>query len=266
MNLLFFPVAALAALLFAAGYKAGMRPGSSGVSRLLYAAAVVCALPGVLFAVYYLHLFDDAVWFYRFRSLPLSELTASGAGLLAGLLHAWTVRKGLRVRPLLPGLLLAGLFIPYMKPLVAPLDLSSLAAECRDGVCLQSTPSTCGPSSVASILRLFNVEETEKTLAQEAYTSSGGTENWYLARALRRRGFPVEYVVVDRPVARLPFPSVAGVVLPGGTGHYISVLGETGTTYVVGDPMHGKVSVPKARPGAAYTFTGFFMVVGKPGA
>lgn len=266
MNLLFFPVVALAALLFAAGYKAGARPGSPGGKRLLHAVAVVCALPGVLFAVYYLHLFDDAVWFYRFRSWPLSELAAAGAGLLAGLLQAWTVRRGLRVRPLLPGLLLVGLFIPYLKPVVAPLDLTGLAAECRDGVCLQSTPSTCGPSSVASILRLFDIEETEKTLAREAYTSSGGTENWYLARALRRRGFSVEYVVLDRPVAKLPFPSVAGVVLPGGIGHYISVLGETGTTYVVGDPMHGKVSVPKSRPGAAYHFTGFFMVVGKPGA
>jgi hypothetical protein len=266
MNLLFFPVVALAALLFVAGYKAGMRPGASGASWLVYVAAVACALPGVLFAVYYLHLFDDAVWFHRFRSWPYTELSAAGAGLLAGLLHAWTVRKGLRVRPLLPGLLLVGLFIPYMKPVVAPLDLSRLAAECRDGVCLQSTPSTCGPSSVASILRMFDIEETEKTLAREAYTSSGGTENWYLARALRRRGFSVEYVVADRPVARLPYPSVAGVVLPGGFGHYISVLGETDTAWVVGDPMYGKVNVPKSRPGAAYNFTGFFMVVGKPDA
>ena len=266
MNLLFFPVVALAALLFVAGYKLGIRPASPGVNWLVHAAAGACALPGILFAIYYLHLFDDAVWFYRFRSLPFTELTAAGAGLLAGLLHAWTVRKGLRVRPLLPGLLLIGLFIPYMKPVVSPLDLTSLAAECRDGVCLQSTPSTCGPSSVASILRMFDIRETEKTLAREAYTSSGGTENWYLARALRRRGFPVEYVVLDRPVASLPYPSVAGVVLPGGAGHFISVLGETDTSYVVGDPMHGKVNVPKARPAAAYNFTGFFMIVGKPGA
>jgi predicted double-glycine peptidase len=217
-------------------------------------------------ALYYLHLFDDAVWFYRFRSLPLSELTASGAGLLAGLIQAWIVRKGLRLGALIPVLLLAGLFMPYLKPVVAPLDLTHLAAECRDGVCLQSTQSTCGPASVASILRMFNVEETEKTLAREAYTSARGTENWYLARALRRRGFSVRYVVVDRPVAKLPFPSVAGVLLPGDVGHFISILGETDTTYVVGDPMHGRVNVSKSRLGASYNFTGFFMVVGNPGA
>lgn len=266
MNPLFFPVVALAAALWLVGYKAGTRPGTSGVGWPLYLAAAVCAVPGILFAVYYLHVFDDAVWFYRFRSWPLSQLSASGAGLLAGLLQAWTARKGIRSRTLMPALLLAGLLVPYMKPGLAPLDLSRLAAECRDGVCLQSTPSTCGPASVASILRLFGVEETEKTLAREAFTSSGGTENWYLARALRRRGFPVRYVVEDRPVTALPFPAVAGVLLPGGAGHFIAILGETDTTWVVGDPMYGRVNVAKSRPGASYDFTGFFMVVGDPGS
>ena len=264
MNLMFFPVLALSALLFGFGYRVGIRPAASGVSWSAYAAASVFAAPGILFAVYYLHLFDDAVWFYRIRSWPLSELSASGAGLLAGLIQAWTVRQGRRSRVLIPGLLLAGLCVPYLKPVVAPLDLTTLAAACPDGVCLQSTPSTCGPSSVASILRLFAVEETEATLAKEAFTSAGGTENWYLARALRRRGFPVRYVVVARPVAQLPFPSVAGVVLPGGLGHFIAVLAETDTTWVVGDPMYGRVNVSKSRPGDAYDFTGFFMVVGNP--
>ena len=62
MNPLFFPVVALAALLFVAGYKAGMRP--TGAGWLQYAVAAACALPATLLAVYYLHLFDDAVWFY----------------------------------------------------------------------------------------------------------------------------------------------------------------------------------------------------------
>lgn len=262
MNLLFFPVVALAALLGVVGYQAGMRSGVSGVGWLTLVAASLCAVPGILLAIYYAHVFDDAMWFYRFRSWPLSELSAAGAGLLAGLIQAWIIRKGLRVRTLMPVLLLAGLFVPYMKPVVAPLDLTKLVAECRDDVCLQSTPATCGPASVASILRMFGVEETEQTLAREAFTSTGGTEIWYLARALRRRGFSVRYAVVDRPVAKLPLPSVAGVVLSGGIGHFIAILGETDTTYVVGDPMYGRVNVSKARLGDSYNFTGFFMLVG----
>ncbi len=263
MNLLFFPVVLLAVVLFVVSYRLGKRGEASGATWLI---VTVCALPGILFTVYYLHLFDDSVWFYRFRSWPLIELSASGAGLLAGLIQAWIVRKGLRLRTLIPGLLLAGLFVPYMKPVVAPLDLMSLAAMCHDGVCLQTTPSTCGPASVASILRMFDLEETEETLAREAFTSAGGTENWYLARALRRRGFSIRYVVSDRPVTRLPSPSVAGVSLPEGIGHFISVLDETDTEYVVGDPMYGRVSVSKSRLSDSYDFTGFFMVVEKSGA
>lgn len=262
MNPLFYPVVALAALLFVAGYRAGMRAGTLPLRWVWYAVAGACAVPAVLFAVYYLHLFDDAVWFYRFRSLPYTELSASGAGLLAGLLYAWGARRSYGLRVLVPVMLVAGLFVPYMKAVVAPLDLTRLEARCRDGVCLQTAPSTCGPASAASILRMFDFAESEKTLAEEAYTSSGGTENWYLARAIRRRGFPVEYVVLGRPVARLPHPSVAGVTLPGGTGHFISILTETDQAYVIGDPMHGKLTVPKARLAQAYDFTGFFMVVG----
>lgn len=267
MNPLFFPVVALAALLFYAGNKAGLRPATPRARLLWGLAGAVCAVPAILFATYYFHWFDDAAWFYRFRSLPWTELSAAGAGLLAGLVYAWLAVKGRSWRIAVPALLLAGLFAPYMKAVVAPLDPAELTGRCRDGVCLQSTASTCGPASAASILRLFNIEESEKTLAQEAYTSSGGTENWYLARALRRRGFPVEYVIAERPVTRLPYPSVAGVTLPGGAGHFIAILAETGDAYVIGEPMQGKLTVPKARIARAYDFTGFFMVVGaRPGS
>jgi hypothetical protein len=265
MNWLFFPVVGLAALLFYAGHKAG-RGAVTFRARLLWAVAgIVCAAPAILFATYYLHWFDDALWFYRFRSAPWTELTAAGAGLLAGLLYAWLAAIGRTWRIAVPLLLAAGLFVPYMKAVVAPLDTAMLHDRCTDGVCLQSTASTCGPASAASILRLFNIEESERTLAREAYTSSGGTENWYLARALRRRGFPVDYEIMEQPVTRLPYPAVAGVRLPGGAGHFVAILGESGDAYVIGEPMRGRMSVPKARLRDAYDFTGFFMVVGKPG-
>ena len=74
----------------------------------------------------------------------------------------------------------------------------------------------------------------------------------------------MRYQILDQPVAKLPYPSVAGVKLPGGVGHFIAVLGETDDAYIVGEPMSGKLIVPKARIGTTYNFTGFFMVVGKP--
>ncbi len=264
MNSLLLPVAVLALVLFVVGNRCGrtVRKTSADVTVLI--AAAICALPGILFALYYLHLFDDAVWFYEFRSWPLTELSAAGAGLLAGLLHAWIARAGFRLRTLMPLLLGAGLLVPYLKPLVSPLHIGTLAGVCEHGVCLQTTPSTCGPASVATILRMYDFQETEKTIAREAFTTAGGTENWYLARAVRRRGFTVRYQVLDRPVRELPYPAVAGVRLPDGMGHFIAVIGETDTDYVVGDPMSGRVHVEKSNPAGSYHFTGFFMRIGKP--
>lgn len=255
------PVLALAALLAFAGYRLGVR----GARWPAWTAAAAGAAPGVAFTLYYLHWFDGAAWFYAFRSLPASELSAAGTGLLAGLLQAEVVRRRLPARTLVPALTLAGLFVPYMKPLLSPLDRSTLRAACPDGFCLQSSASTCGPASVASILRLFDVNETEATLAREAFTSSGGTESWYLARAVRRRGLSARWVMTAPPVGALPVPAVAGVVLPGGAGHFIAVLGENDSSYVLNDPMYGRVIVPKARLASAYRFTGFFMVVERAG-
>ena len=172
-----------------------------------------------------LHWFDDAVWFYQMRSLPLAELSASGSGLLAGLIHALLVSRKPHWRPLMLGLLLVGLAVPYIKPLIAPLEFEELTAQCPGGICLQSTPSTCGPASVASILR----------------------------------SSPVSYVLRKRPVDSLPVPSMAGVVLSGGF-----VLRESESAYVVGDPMVGAVVVPKSALGEFYNSTGFFMVVARP--
>ncbi|MND07919.1 hypothetical protein D3C83_302190 [compost metagenome] len=52
--------------------------------------------------------------------------------------------------------------------------------------------------------------------------------------------------------------------LPGGVGHFIAILGETPDAYVIGEPMSGRLVVPKSRIEKTYDFTGFFMIVEKP--
>ena len=204
ISVILLEVAVFATGLFWSGYWFGTNQYSQRSYRIGAAVGVLCALPALIIALYYLHWFDGFVWFYQFRSVPFAELSAAGAGFGAGMVHAWLERQCFRLRTLLPGLLLVVLFVPYIKPVVSPLDIEKLHAQCPDGVCLQSTPSTCGPASVASILRLFGYDETEETLARESYTSATGTENWYLARAIRRRGLFVTYVVTNSPVNRLP--------------------------------------------------------------
>jgi hypothetical protein len=63
---------------------------------------------------------------------------------------------------------------------------------------------------------------------------------------------------MDKP---WPAPSIAGVRLSdsGDAGHFITILGQQGDDYIVGDPLEGKRVLSKAALLDKYTFTGFFM-------
>jgi ABC-type bacteriocin/lantibiotic exporter with double-glycine peptidase domain len=148
-----------------------------------------------------------------------------------------------------------------VKPLIDPLDLKVLRDRCDGAVCLQSSFSTCGPATAATILRGFGQNVTEKDLALESFTSRGGTEAWYLARALRKRGNATEFVFSD---SALPYPAVAGVRLQGDTGHFIAILNEQNETYTVVDPLSGAISLNANDLRKKYHFTGFFMTIAPP--
>lgn len=295
LNWLVIPTLALALLLFRAGqalFARAVEPDFTPRRRALllaalFAAALAAALPGILIALYYLvHGRGFPAWFYAFRALPGSELTAAGAGLMAGVLAGWTLRLSVRrtqarratarqtflrlfsllVRSVLLALLLIGVAAPHVKPLLSPLREGQLADLWRDGVCLQSAPSTCGPASAASIFRTFGVALSERQLARECHTYGGGTEVWYLARAFRRRGFDVSFRCYPSVPENLPTPAIAGVDAGGGMGHFVPLLAETATSYVIGDPLPGRMEIPKATVRQRYRFSGFFMVIHKRGA
>lgn len=235
----------------------------------MLAAAFLFAVPGILFAVYYLHFFDRAAWFYELRAVPFSELAAAGAGLLAGVLTALLPPRGtLITRPFLVALLVFGIAIPYLKPVIAPVRAAGFQDWWADGVCLQSTASSCGPASAATLLRAAGRGEVrEADIAGACFTYVGGTENWYLARFLRRQGCTVRFLTGLPPEAPLPVPSIAGIRC-GAMGHFIPILAETSTSYVTGDPLAGRREWPKDKIRSQLAFTGFFMEVraGAPGA
>jgi hypothetical protein len=228
---------------------------------LLLIASTFLALPGLLMVFYYFHLFDNAEWFYEFRAMPYSELSASGLGFVAGILHSNDTRDSFSRKLSAPVVLLFVLMIPFIKPIISSVDFSHFKNQWVGDVCLQSTPSTCGPASAASILKAFGEEASEGELAKECYAYTGGTENWYLARALRRRGFDVRFVIKREIGGQIPIRAIAGVTLGSGAGHFIAVLAETPTDYVFGDPLKGKLVVSKAVANSQYHFTGFFMVI-----
>ena len=203
INWLMIPTLIAAWLLFVVGQASIRRCQRKGEAIGLLGVSIVLGIPGFLLPLYYLHWFDDAIWFYQFRSIPAIELTAAGAGLFAGGLAGLIKRQAFLSRALLIAVLTLGIVIPYLKPLLGPLPSHSFTDQWRDDVCLQSTASSCGAASAATVLKALGQHVTERELAHECFTYAGGTENWYVARAFRRRGYRVTYRRVIEVQARL---------------------------------------------------------------
>ncbi len=266
MNYMLIPTCGLALILFAIGILAS-RATRCSVLGLFSILGLIAAIPGVIFAVYYLKILGEPIWLYQFRSLPFTELSASGAGFLAGLLHG-KFSAGKRFRRIagiwfFPGILGLGLLIPYLKPIVRPPDWKHFQDRWSEGVCLQTSESSCGPACAATLLWRDGKTATEEQIARASFTSRNGTENWYLARTLRRYGMQVQFALASDSKSTWPVPSIAGVRLPasGNTGHFITVLDRTGDSYVIGDPLEGKIVRSQSELRDAYEFTGFFLLV-----
>ncbi len=221
----------------------------------LVVGAVIAAIPGVSFAVYYTHIIPETSWYYQFRSIAGTELLMVFVGVAGGFFAT-----------LLPRLLLAlPLFgvvaisvVPILKPLIGPIPQDHFKNLWDEEVCMQSTASTCGAASTATILKLLGIDVTELEIAKEAHSYIAGTEAWYLARSLRSRGC---HVVFDFRSGFSPengLPAVVGVRL-GIAGHFIAVLGREGDRFIIGDPLRGREMLTLEELEERYEFTGFHM-------
>lgn len=265
MNHLFWPTAVIAIILFWVGMQTEQRLANRSARIAFLLIASIVAIPGFLFAFYYTKLLGEPIWYYEFRATRFTELTAAGAGLLAGYVHQLRksvprLKRQLRTftLPILFTLIIA---VPYLKPVLRPLRKDQLSEQWQGRVCMQSTPATCGPASAATILAMLGVNISEAELAHESLTYAGGTENWYLVRALRKRGRQASYHKVDPDEPTFPTPSIAGVQLQHGTGHFTALIGREGTNYIVGDPLTGETTSSLATFRSQYTFTGFFLSI-----
>lgn len=216
-----------------------------------------CAVPAVLFAIYYLHVLPEKEWFYTLRSWPGSETLAFFAG-AAGGAFATLVPRWLLAVPLFCATVVAA--VPYLKMMMSPLDTRELKEHWENGACLQSTPSTCGPSSVASILKFHGEEATERDLARTAHTTARGTEAWYLAREMRSRGYTPRFDFRNGFSPEAGLPAMVGVRI-GGYGHFIAVLEMKRGQVTVVDPLSGKQEIGLEDFKKTHIFTGFHMVI-----
>jgi hypothetical protein len=261
LNLLVLPTILLSALFFLVGSTLEREASSRTNRAWLFIVAFGLATPGALFVLYYFHLFDNAAWFYNLRALRFTELAASGLGLAVGVIHSWLRPDSVGEKVAAPSILLALVLIPHVKPLLEPIDLSPLRESCDDAICLQTTESTCGPASAVAILRSLGYAASEKQLATECFTYRGGTESWYLARAFARRDLDARVIFQPPDHIPVPAPAIAGVILRGGSGHFIAVLSQTASHVMIADPLKGVVVATNADLRKRYRFTGFFLTV-----
>lgn len=212
----------------------------------------------MLFSAYYLHILPEREWFYTLRSWPGTELMVIFLGCAGGCM-ATLLPRLLLVLPLF-GVTLVGV-VPYLKPILGPLPDSILQDRWEGDACLQSTSATCGPASVATILKAKGEPASEREIARAAHSYVGGTEAWYLARYLRQRGLEPQFAFRPGFDPSVGWPAMVGVTIAGASGHFIAVLkvGDDEVTYV--DPLTGAQSVPLEKFHELYDFSGFHMAV-----
>lgn len=237
-------------VLFALAAKLARRTASRARTAILFLSILVCA-PALSYTLYYLHLFDDWALFYQARSYPVSN----GYPALLGWLAGWGYGTARRASLFFIAGMVAFVCFPLLKPVLMPPDRSGYEDRWKDGVCVQTTPSSCGPASVATLLaRQFNDRPDERRIAAATRTSATGTEVWYLAQYLRMRGYQIRFHTRRAvPIA----PSIAGTRLVG-AGHFVAITHEGGEM-LVADPLSGALTTDLGQ----FKFTGFFMEVRK---
>ncbi len=223
----------------------------------VFGAFGLLSAPSILFAVYYLHVFPEWAWFYTLRSWRGSEFLVVALGCACGAAAALLPRLLLAL-PLFAVIALA--VIPYLKPILSPLASDAISERWHGNTCLQSTPSTCGPASVTTILRRLGSNATEREAAHAAFSYTGGTEAWYLARYIRNKGFTARFVFTEKFSPSVGLPAVVGVRL-GGAGHFIAILAMNGDQVTVADPLQGETVYPQSELERRYVFTGFNMII-----
>ncbi len=240
------------ALLFTLGLSV-LRRIQNNVRMIVITGFCAISFPCFLYTLYYLHFFDDWALFYIVRSQVIFNYYPSLLGLAAaGLVIAC---KPLYRKAFVVLLLLPFVIIPFSKQLLNPLDVSSLTDTWEEGVCRQSTPSTCGPASTATLLQHVSGKKlSEAEIAKGSLTTATGTEAWYLAQYLKREGYKVNILTKKRsPV----FPSIAGIDM-GGIGHFVVVFSVTDKGIEIADPLDGKKSLVDPK---TLRFTGFYLQI-----
>ncbi|MEN6371759.1 MAG: cysteine peptidase family C39 domain-containing protein [Armatimonadota bacterium] len=205
-------------------------------------AAFVLAAPAVLFTSNYLLNIPNEIWFINLRSLPGTEAISGLIGALSGVMFA---DSKLRPNQLNTPILVFATIItavmlaaPFAEQLFFRQDYSTLSNEWTNGICRQTSLSTCVPASCATVIKMLGGNVTEKEIASEAGTDKKGTEIWYLMRALRKHGYKIE-VYSAKSSKDMPAPCILSIKL-GHISHAVVLMSKNSAGPEIGDPLSGQ--------------------------
>ncbi len=203
-------------------------------------------------------------WFYQSNFVPpfswvtwgrseFAVIALSGVMMVMSLVPHIT---GKRLKVLL--LVFVSLFVgnysirPFFEPLLVRGELSRLKTVIQQGICIQNTEYTCGPSAAVTALWSLGVKGDEGQIAILAHTCpAGGTSPEPLCQAMQTlygdRGIWCEYRSF-KSVAELKQSCPAVVVIRHTLllDHFITILKVTDQDVIVGDPLCGEIVWPHA--------------------
>ncbi|MBX3178448.1 MAG: hypothetical protein KF886_13895 [Candidatus Hydrogenedentes bacterium] len=126
--------------------------------------------------------------------------------------------------------------------------LGQIEERWRDGVIIQTNPSTCAAASAANIARQFGIEKTEAEMVDLLNTTWAGTSPAQIVYGLRSLGLMAEKVQhPDRDLSKVRAPAIL-LVDAGGEpdAHAVAYMGRRGPLYEIWDPNPGRTILPLA--------------------
>lgn len=198
-------------------------------------------------------------YYAYFRAYPYTELLVVLIAPLAGLITQFIVYLcGKKVFFYCLGFATLLLYIstPFIKPIIRPLP-KQMNDKWYENIALQTTKSTCGPASLATIMNYYGDKGSETNIARAAFSSASGTENWYLARYAEQHGYQYRFLR-ETILSNIPTPAIIGVKL-GRAGHFITLLSHDDQYYTVADSLSGLHTLTEQDFNKKYRFNGFVL-------
>lgn len=268
------------ALFFASGRLFSQLQSRAGKRRYIAITLIMALVSLTIPAAYLSNAIGENPGYAQFRALAYSELLVCLSAPFAGIVCVGItsiLSKADGKRWLKRSIYLLCLFtvlgytsLPFVKQLAKPRpfypNAATLGNRWVDGVALQTTPSTCGPASLATILARYGGAETEAEIAVQAYSSSRGTENWYLARYVEQLGYQYRFLT-EPNIAKVPTPSIIGVNVnrmnragnPSRAGHFITLLDSSDGYHLIADSLSGLHRLTPEEFKQKYRYRGFVL-------